>query len=136
MGTHCAPRNSGASDLSGLMETNSMPASFARRSHVSMVWAPAPPEVTWPFLVASPPHRTPRGVVSDERRPAGDRPPPGLEGANPPRRDVLRRAEAVIGALAHAAAAEEQNPPQQAAGMVHAACRRPAIGAAEDRGMA
>src|SRR5262249_49476377 len=62
MGTHCAPRNSGASDLSGLMETNSMPASFARRSHGSMVWAPAPPEVTWPFLVASPPNARMRRV--------------------------------------------------------------------------
>ena len=55
IGTHWAPRKSGASDLSGLTETNSMPASLARRSHVSMVCTPAPPDVTWPFLVASPP---------------------------------------------------------------------------------
>ena len=55
IGTHCAPMKSGASDLSGLIETNSMPAAFARRSHSSLEWTPAPPDVTWSFLVASPP---------------------------------------------------------------------------------
>ncbi len=55
IGTHCAPRKSGASDLSGLMDTKSMPASFARRSHISMLCVPPPPKVTWPFLRGSPP---------------------------------------------------------------------------------
>ena len=33
-----------------------MPASFARRSQVSRLCTPAPPEVTWAFLRASPPN--------------------------------------------------------------------------------
>src|SRR5262249_28686432 len=44
--------------------------------------------------------------------------------------------KSVVAAGTPAPAAGKQEPPQQAAGMVHAACRRPAIGAAEDRGMA
>src|SRR5262249_14116284 len=123
MGTHCAPRNSGASDLSGLMETNSMPASFARRNHGSMVWAPAPPEVTWAFLGGGPANRKNRAGMLDDRRPVGGLPHHRREVADHPGQDVLRRAEAVIGALVDAAAAKKQKPPQQAAGMVHAACR-------------
>src|ERR1700730_10582923 len=56
IGTHCAPRKSGESDLSGLIETNSMPASFPRRSQVSRLCTPAPPDVTWQFLSARPPN--------------------------------------------------------------------------------
>ncbi len=56
IGTHWAPMDRGASDSSGLTDTNSMPASLARASHVSSECTPAPPDVTWPFLVASPPN--------------------------------------------------------------------------------
>jgi len=62
MGSHCASRKSAASDLSGLMETNSTPASLARRSHMSMLWAPPPPNVTWPFLLGNPPNARIRRV--------------------------------------------------------------------------
>src|SRR5262249_27171751 len=136
IGTHCAPRKSGESDLSGVMETNSMPASFARRSHVCMVWAPAPPEVTWPFLVASPPKARIRRVCLTIADQSVTWPARGGEGADPARKTVWRGREAVVGAGAAAPPARKGDPPQQAAGMVDAARRRPAIGAAEDRGMA
>ena len=44
------------SDLSGLTETNSMPASFACRSQDSSVCCPPPPGVTWPFFSGRPPN--------------------------------------------------------------------------------
>src|SRR5262249_57996637 len=44
--------------------------------------------------------------------------------------------ESAVGDVLARAAQRNEDPPQQAAGMVHAACRRPAIGAAEDRAMA
>ena len=113
-----------------------MPASFARRSHVSMLWSPAPPEVTWPFLVARPPNARISARVLDDRRPVRDLADGRLECADHARQEVLRSAEAVVADLVDAAAAEEQEPPHQAAGMVDAAGRRPSIGAAEDRGMA
>ena len=62
IGTHCAPNDAGVSDLSGLTETNSMPAALARPSHVSNECKPAPPDVTWPFLVAKPPNAMIRRV--------------------------------------------------------------------------
>src|SRR5262245_39024089 len=74
--------------------------------------------------------------VLDDRRPVGDVADHRLERADHAREDVLRRAEAVIADLVDAAAAEEQEAPQQAAGMMHAPRRRPAVGAAEDRAVA
>ncbi len=74
--------------------------------------------------------------VLDERRPVGDVAGHRLERADDPRQDVLRRPEAVVGDLVHAAAAEEQEAPHQAARMVHAPRRRPAVAAAQDRRMA
>ncbi len=58
IGHHSAPRNSGASARVGLITTNSTPASFAARSHFSIECSPAPPELIWPFLRASPPNAT------------------------------------------------------------------------------
>ena len=44
------------SDLSGLTETNSTPASLAWRSQDSSVCRPAPPDVTCAFFTAIPPN--------------------------------------------------------------------------------
>ena len=55
IGIQRAPTKSGMSDLSGLIETNSTPASLAWRNQDSSVCRPAPPDVTWAFFTAIPP---------------------------------------------------------------------------------
>ena len=71
--------------------------------------------------------------VLDDRCPVRDLADGRLECADHARQEILSGAEAVVADLVDAAAAEEQEPPYQAAGMMDAACRRPSIGAAEDR---
>ena len=110
-----------------------MPASFARRSHISMLWAPAPPEVTWPFLVARPPNAKITRVCLTIDAQSVIWPTAGWNVPITRGKEILSSAEAVVADLVDAAAAEEQEPPHQAAGVMHASGRRPSIGAAEDR---
>ena len=136
IGTHWAPMDLGASDSSGLTDTNSMPASLARAQPCLQRVHAGAARRDLAVLGGKPAERDDQPRVLDDRRPVGHLAGHGLEGADHARQHVHRGAEAVIGDLVDAAAAEEQEPPHQAARMVQPPGRRPTVGAAEDRGVA
>ncbi len=74
--------------------------------------------------------------VLDHRIPVGDAAGDRLVGADDMRQQKLCRAPAVVSDLVDAAAAEEQESAHQRPRMVQPSRRRPAVGAAENRGVA
>ena len=58
MGIQSAAMPSGMSARVGLMTVSRMPAACARASQPGKLCRPAPPEVTWLFLIGMPPNAT------------------------------------------------------------------------------
>ena len=114
-------------------DTNSIPASLARRSHVSIVCSAGAAGGDLAVLYREPPNAMMSCVCLTTEGQSVTSPGHRPERAENARQEEIRGAEAVIADLIDAAAAEEQESPRQCACVVNAPGRRPAVGAAEDR---